>query len=275
MRADSKMTGRPLPGCVPPPTRYNSVKFLEAVLRTQVQHLREAVREVEGRAAIDVQLAFPIRRRHHALETDALLDVGYPEFFELAQRHAAIPRPLLVPVHVRMLMRHRQQHIQRAVAGRRHGGVGAHRVLHIERRVFGQNVLPLDLVKVATIIFRNVNVVMREVVEFPLHAEIQHERRAGKILLRHLRVAPAAAQLVRHERRYRVGKIGVHHHGVGALFALRGAHAHGAAAFKEDFLHRRVELDFHAEFLRHARHVARDGIAAADRMPDAIFVFEK
>ena len=59
----------------------HAVEFLEAVLRAQMQHLREAVREVEGRAAIDVQLAFPIRRRHDALEADALLDVRDAEFF--------------------------------------------------------------------------------------------------------------------------------------------------------------------------------------------------
>ena len=65
----------------------------------------------------------------------AARDVGDAQLFELTQGHRAIPPPLLVPVHVRMLMGHRQQHIQRAVTGRRHRGIGAHGILYVERRV--------------------------------------------------------------------------------------------------------------------------------------------
>jgi hypothetical protein len=47
------MTGKPLPGCVPPPPRYLRLNSFEAVLRAQGQHLREAVGKVEGRTAVE------------------------------------------------------------------------------------------------------------------------------------------------------------------------------------------------------------------------------
>ena len=59
------------------------------------------------------------------------------------------------------------------------------------------------------------------------------------------------------------------------LHARRRAHADRAPAFEEHFLDGRVEADFHAEPLRDPRHRRGDGRAAADRMEDAVFVFEK
>jgi hypothetical protein len=86
-------------------------------LWAQVQHLREAVGKVEGRTVVDVHLAFPIRGRDHTLEADALLDVRDAELLQLPQGHATVPRAFLAPVHVRMLMRHRQQHVKRLWPG--------------------------------------------------------------------------------------------------------------------------------------------------------------
>ena len=55
--------------------QINAIDILKTVVRPQVQHLVEAVREIERRAVVNLVARVPIGRRDHALETDALLDV--------------------------------------------------------------------------------------------------------------------------------------------------------------------------------------------------------
>lgn len=60
---------------------------------------------------------FHVRRRRDALELDALLNVRNSQLLKLAQCHTTITSFFPVPIHVRMLMRDWQQHIQSAVSG--------------------------------------------------------------------------------------------------------------------------------------------------------------
>ena len=108
-----------------------------------------------------------------------------------------------------------------------------------------------------------------------LDAEIHHEGRAGEFLARDLAIGPAAAQAVGHETLHGAGEVGVHHDRVRSFHAGCGAHADGAAALEEDFLDRLVGPDLDAESLGDARHRRRDRGATADRMKDAVFVFEE
>ena len=142
-----------------------------------------------------------------------------------------------------MLMADGHQHVERAVAGRRHRVVGAAGVLDVERRVFGQHVPVLDVVEVLPVIPRDVDVVVLELVAAALDAEVEHEGRAGEALAGDGRVGPPAAQPVRHQRRHGVAEVGVDDHGVGAQFAVGGAHADGAPALEQDFLDRLVQAD--------------------------------
>ena len=57
--------------------------------------------------------------------------------------------------------------------------------------------------------------------------------------------------------------------------AGRGAHADRAPAFEEHFLDRLIRADLDAEPLGHARHRRGHRGATADRMEDAVFVFEE
>src|SRR6185369_6332561 len=71
------------------------------------------------------------------------------------------------------------------------------------------------------------------------------------------------------------GEISVHHHGIGSLGAAWGADADRASAIEEDLFNRFVEADFHAEALRNAGHGSGDRGASANRMINAVFVFEE
>ena len=53
------------------------------------------------------------------------------------------------------------------------------------------------------------------------------------------------------------------------------AHAHGLPTFKFNVFHWRIEMKLHAKFLRNVAHGVHDGVAAAARMPDSIFIFNK
>ena len=135
--------------------------------------------------------------------------------------------------------------------------------------------LPLDFVQVAAVIFGNVNIVVRELVELSFDTEIQHKRRTGKNFPRYIGVIPASAQTIGHEPGHCVRKIGVDHDGIGPHFTLGCAHAGSAAAFKQNFLHRGAELNLGTEFGGYMRHLAHQRIAAAGRMPDSVLIFEK
>src|ERR1700722_4571517 len=54
----------------------NPVEILEAVVRPEMQHLVEAVREIERRPFMNFVLTIPIGRRDHALVADALFDIN-------------------------------------------------------------------------------------------------------------------------------------------------------------------------------------------------------
>ena len=57
--------------------------------------------------------------------------------------------------------------------------------------------------------------------------------------------------------------------------AFPRSHADRAPAFKQNFLDRLIEADFHAKLFRDPRHRRSHRGAAADRMEDAVFIFQK
>ena len=115
--------------------QVDAVQVLEAVARPQVQHLAEVVGEVERRAAVDLHVVLPVGGRDHLLEADALLQVVQPELAELSQHQLAVAPRARAASRCRVLVRHRHQDVERAVARRRQARVGDAGVLHVERRV--------------------------------------------------------------------------------------------------------------------------------------------
>ena len=63
--------------------QVHAFEILEPVIRSQVQHLVEAVREVKCCAPIDVERFFPIHRRDDAFVTDAAFYVMNADLPEL------------------------------------------------------------------------------------------------------------------------------------------------------------------------------------------------
>ena len=158
MRALSKITGRPLPGCVPPPTRYMPSQILEAVVRAEVQHLVEAVREVEGRAAMDLVVRVPVVGRDDALETDAPLDIREASLRDLRAACSRGSARARGTNRRSVLVRDGRKDVERAVAARGERRVGDARILHVEGRIVGEDVAVLDLVEVALVVGGDVDV---------------------------------------------------------------------------------------------------------------------
>src|ERR1700679_4321554 len=94
----------------------NALQILEPIPRPEMEHLAQIVRETERRAPIDLMLFFPISRSEHALETNAFLELVYAHLAKLPENQVAKPGPLASPVYVGMLMRHRNQYVERAHA---------------------------------------------------------------------------------------------------------------------------------------------------------------
>ena len=94
----------------------------------------------------------------------------------------------------------------------------------------------LDVVEVAEVVLGQVDRVMREVVESPLDAQVEHERRAGELLPGDLAVGPAAAERVGHEPGHGAGEVGVDHQGVALVDARTRPDADGPSAPEQDLL---------------------------------------
>ena len=114
-----------------------------------------------------------------------------------------------------------------------------------------------------------------EVVVAAFEAQVEHEGRAGELLLGQLAIGPAPPEAVRDEPLHGPREVRVHDHSVGTVGALRGADADCPPALEEDLLDGLsvVELDPH--LLAHRRHVLADGCAAPLGVPHAVLVFEE
>ena len=145
------------------PDEIDAVKILEAIARPQVQHLVEGVREVEGRAAVDLVLPIPIVRRDDPFEADASLDIGESRLRNLPQHQRAEALAFARPIDVRMLVRDRREHVERAHPARRERRVGDARILDVKGGILGEDVPVFDLVEVARVVGRDVDVVMRKI----------------------------------------------------------------------------------------------------------------
>ena len=73
----------------------NPIDIFEAVVRAQMQHLVEAVREVKSRPLVNLILRVPIVGSNDALETDPLLHILEAGFLNLAECFCAKTLALL------------------------------------------------------------------------------------------------------------------------------------------------------------------------------------
>src|SRR5688572_23847781 len=77
-------------GMSSPAGQVNAFQILEPVMWTEVQHLVEAVRQVECRAEVDVVVMLPVVGRDHALKPDSRLDIGHADLAQLTQRNFSV-----------------------------------------------------------------------------------------------------------------------------------------------------------------------------------------
>ena len=88
---------------------------------------------------MDLEAHVPVGGRNAALDPDPLLDVLEADLGQLAEGPLAEARALALPVHVLVLVGHRDQHVEGAVTGGREGRVTDDRVLDVEARVLAQD----------------------------------------------------------------------------------------------------------------------------------------
>src|SRR5688572_18366816 len=120
-----------------------------------MQQLAKTMGKVERRPLVNLIRTVPIVWSDHPLIANALLEIRVTSARCLTQQELPKALPITIPVNVRMLMTHRRKKIQRAHALRRERRIGYARVLNVERRVLGENVLIFDLIQVPLIILGN------------------------------------------------------------------------------------------------------------------------
>ena len=127
------------------------LQVLEAVAGPQMQELIQGMRQVERRPPEDLHVLLPALRREDLLVADALLDVAQAHALQLAERHGPEPALLTIPVHVGMLVGHRNQDVEGGHPRRRHAGVGDRGIVDVEGRVLAQAVALLDVPQVPAV----------------------------------------------------------------------------------------------------------------------------
>ena len=255
------------------------LEALQLVLRALVQHLRDVVCEVEGRTVIDV-LCAPIVGRAHDLGLHSARGVGNTHHcLKSLQRLVAQLRRRHIPVDGRAVLRGfgvggGNEHIERAVAIGREGGVGARRIANIERRIF-RHAAFANVSEVLSVLGRGVDGVMRKI-DLAIEAEVQHESAAG-IALGVDRGVPIAAgsQRFRNEILEGPGRVGVDHDVIESAFGGVNNNAVGALAVEKNPRDRTRRFDARAQKSARLRHCGRERVAAADGMPHAILVLDE
>jgi hypothetical protein len=173
-----------------------------------------------------------------------------------------------------MLVRHGDEDIERAHPARGQRRIGDARILHVEGRVVTEHVGLLDVPQVPLVVARKVDRVVGQVFIAALDAEVKHDGRAGIVLSRELAIRPAPSQLVGYQAMHGPGEVRVDNQGVAAVNTVLRPHPHGTPAAEQDLLHVLAEADLRAELLGQVGHRLADRPAAADRMIDAVAVFE-
>ena len=200
------------------------------------------------------------------------------DVFELFEDLAAQARAFGVPVDGRLFaVLHRgrgQQDVERALARRGHGRIGARGVADIDRRVVGQGVVVGDVGQVLGVVGGGVDGVVGQV-DFAVEAEVEHGGRAGVFLAVQGVVAESlGADGGGDEIAQGPGGVGVDDHGVVAGFLAVDHHAGGLAAGEGDPLDGGGQADLGAQVLGAGAQRPHHGVAAALGVPHAVGVLD-
>src|SRR5947208_14890005 len=104
--------------------------------------------EVESGAPINFVTRIPIVGSDDALVANSSLDVVKSCLGNLTQEPVAERLSRLSPIHIGMLMSDWRENVERAQSFWCKRGISDARILHIERRIFGQDMLVFDLSKI-------------------------------------------------------------------------------------------------------------------------------
>ena len=99
---------------------------------------------------------------------------------------------------------------------------------------------------------------VRQVVEQPFDAQVEHERGARESLTGDPAVRPPAAQVVGHKAGHRLGEVGVDDQGVGGVGFGGCADSNGPATLKQNLLGLIPEHDLDAHLAGDASHTVCD-----------------
>ena len=136
-----------------------ALQILEAVVRAEVQHLVEAVREIEGGAAVDGKLVAPIVGGQNALRADAAAQVLEAQLLQPFQNRVAERLLFRGPIDL-SAMADGDENIKRRSAVAREKGVGSPRVSDIDRRFGGDDIGAFDLRDILLVVLRQKYVVV-------------------------------------------------------------------------------------------------------------------
>src|SRR4051812_43744 len=185
--------------------------------------------EVESGAPINFVTRIPIIGSDDALVANSSLDVVKSCLGNLAQEPVAKSLARLSPIHIGVLMSDWGKNVERAQSFGCKRGITDARILHIERRVFGQDMLVFDLGKIPGVILGDVNVVMRQI-ELAFNPEVHHESGTGEFLARDFSIGPPTPKLVRNQPGGGASEVGIEDDGVGRFNSVARSHSNGASS---------------------------------------------
>src|SRR5690606_17192002 len=130
----------------------DAIEILEAVPRSEVEHLSECVRQVECRTLVDCVARLPVLRRDNLLESDPAIEVGYAQARQLVEKEGPERGLLAFPVDVRGPVGYRCKDVKSTHPPRGQCRVGDRGILNIERRIDREPFIPFDVVEVLDVV---------------------------------------------------------------------------------------------------------------------------
>ena len=154
-----------------------------AVVAAQVSALPQHRLEAEGAAHVGVQVLLEVLGRVAELGDDPVVDVGDEAATELVEDHLFKLGANFVPVDRHLAhVADGNERIERALARRRHAGIGHSGVVEIDREIFRHHAVFVDIVEQAFVALGKQDHVVGDAGPGAFKTEMHHEQRGAEAL---------------------------------------------------------------------------------------------
>ena len=256
----------------------------EFVLGAEVEHLAQVVGEVEGGAFVDVE-ALPGVGGVDDFLLDPAAEVDAHLVADLVEGTFAVGRHGLLPVDFAVAVGRGDEQVDAALAFGGEGGVDATGVADVDAGVLADGAVGGDIGEILLVFAADVDGVVREI-DIAVNAQVEHGGGAGVffgveglgLILRSCAVADARGDEilespgcigVDEDVVVREGRVGE------GTFVCDADAGCVVVATEGDFGHGGIGDDLDVEFVGEFGEGLHESVAAADWVPDAVFVLDE